>query len=224
MNIETIEVGILATNCYLVSASEKSPLVVIDPGADLEKIMAAIDGREVAAIIVTHRHFDHIMALPGLIEATGAPLLAGEHDVEALCDPAKNMSETWAHPASVDHVDVTLYDGDRIRIKDTGAVEVVRACDCDIQRDTPELIFSVINTPGHTIGSISLLTDGACFTGDTLFAEGSVGRHDLPTGSLPALKHSVKSRLYVLPDETRIYPGHGPASTIGAERKLSPFS
>lgn len=223
MHIEKRVVGPLETNCYLVSASEDAPLAVIDPGDQLPVILDAIGERKVAAIVVTHRHFDHVGALPGLVEATGAPVLAGELDAEAVCDPAQNMSDTMGIPSAADKIDVTLGDGDRIRVKPDGSVEVVRECNCGIQGGSEELILDIMHTPGHTIGSIVLVGDGLCFTGDTLFADGSFGRYDLPTGSFENIRDSITKRLFALPDSTRLYPGHGPETTLAREKELSPF-
>ncbi|MDI6869982.1 MAG: MBL fold metallo-hydrolase [Bacillota bacterium] len=188
MTIQTLLVGVLGTNCYLVSDPESREMLVIDPGAEAERILAAIraGGVKVAAIVNTHGHWDHIGANGEVKEATGAPLLIHEADAGITSPPADRLL----------HGEEELPLG-RFKLR-------------------------VIHTPGHSPGSICLYLPGVLFSGDTLFAE-SVGRTDLPGGSLSQLVSSIREKLFVLPDETVVHPGHGPSTTVGEERSLNPY-
>ncbi len=188
LTIQTLLVGVLGTNCYLVSDPESREMLVIDPGAEAERILAAIraGGVKVAAIVNTHGHWDHIGANGEVKEATGAPLLIHEADAGITSPPADRLL----------HGEEELPLG-RFKLR-------------------------VIHTPGHSPGSICLYLPGVLFSGDTLFAE-SVGRTDLPGGSLSQLVSSIREKLFVLPDETVVHPGHGPSTTVGEERSLNPY-
>lgn len=202
MKVEVLTLGPLETNCYLLSDDFGGPVVVVDPAFFADKILLALGAREVAAIVATHRHFDHIGALNEVREATGAPVMAHELDAQALEDPAQNLSTWMTDPVSVAPVDVMLSEGD--------VVEAGR------------LRLEVLHTPGHTCGCICLVGDGVCVSGDTLFAQGC-GRTDLPTGSMDELRSSFQDKLSTLPDETVVLPGHGGSTTIGRERRLNPM-
>ncbi|NLT94779.1 MAG: MBL fold metallo-hydrolase [Clostridia bacterium] len=206
MKIKTLIVGPIETNCYIAYCPETKEGVVIDPGAEGDRIVNTVDdlGVKVKYIINTHGHHDHIKANKKVKEATGAQILIHSGDAPMLTDANKNLScftgETTQEPAA----DKELKDGDVITFGNVS--------------------LKVLHTPGHTPGCISLLcdTEKICFTGDTLF-NGSVGRTDLPGGNYKTLMNSLKEKLINLSNEVRIYPGHGPYSTIGEEKQINPY-
>ncbi len=197
-------VGPLQVNCYILADDKTKEAVVIDPGDDAEKILRVIQekGLTVKYIVNTHAHFDHVGANKALKEATGAQLLLHEKDAGVLKSATKhatafNLTTTASPPADryVQHGDVIA---------------------------AGEVSLKVLHTPGHSPGGISLVEQGIVFTGDALFA-GSVGRTDLLGGDLMTLLDGIKQHLLTLPDETRVFPGHGPDSTIGDEKRENPF-
>ena len=184
MQIKTVVVGPLGTNCYIVSGDAGGEAFVIDPGEDALDIIDALDedNLDVAAIVLTHGHFDHIQAAGDLKKAKGGDI--------------------YAHPAdAVPGTDEPLIDGQMLT--------------------AGEVTLTVISTPGHSRGSCSLVGEGAVFCGDLLFRD-SVGRTDFAGGSMPELLKSLE-RLKELPDETVVFPGHGPETTIGREKMMNPF-
>lgn len=205
MFLKTLEVGPLGTNCYLLGCEETKEGAVIDPGAEGERILAAAReaGIKIAYIINTHGHIDHIGANGIIKESTGAPVLIHKDDAPYLTEPGRNLSLFMGSRDKSPEADCFLEEGDTINIGRT-------------------ITLTVIHTPGHTPGGICLKGEGFIFTGDTLFA-GSIGRTDLPGGSYNQLINAIKEKLFVLDDDLKIYPGHGPSSTIGAERVDNPF-
>lgn len=210
MRTERIVVGALETNCWVVSDGGPGPAIVIDPGADPECVLGVVGDRVVAAIVLTHGHFDHLGGVDALLEATGAPLLVHADDAERLTNPGPSGTggATFGMPYVAPPADRLLADGDRI---EAGA-----------------LVFRVLHTPGHTPGGIALYVSdpggGAdrLFAGDTVFA-GSVGRTDFPGGNSRALSHSIAEKIAPLPASTIIHPGHGPDTTVGREARINPF-
>lgn len=204
MIIEKLEVGPLAVNCYMVGDEVSRVGMIIDPGAESAAIMKRVKalGFDIKFIVLTHAHFDHIGALKELKEATKAEIAIHTDDAQSL--PLGNnlgavFGFSFPPPPAPDRL---LKDGDSL--------------DLGKQR------FLVLHTPGHTPGGICLLGGGVVFTGDTLFNAG-IGRTDLPGGNADELLESINTKLMVLPDNTTVYPGHGPNSTIGQERRHNPF-
>ena len=198
--------GPVMTNCYLIKMETSDRIVVIDPAADPVRIINAADkmnGR-VSAVLLTHGHFDHIGAVEGLRESTGAKVYAHEMERSVLKEPMQNLS--WQ-------------DKDELRIK----ADVWLNDGMTIEEG--EMEFQVLYTPGHTQGGCCyyLQDEALLFSGDTLF-DHSVGRTDFPTGSMSTLVRSIRDKLFVLPDETRVLPGHGEPTLIGTEKKENPFA
>jgi hydroxyacylglutathione hydrolase len=204
IKVKRIPVGAILTNCYLVYSSLSDEAVVIDPGAEGEKIMAVTSelGLNLRYIINTHGHGDHIGANNYIKEHTGAEILIHEADAEMLVSPSTNLSEWMSQP-------VTGPAADRLLIGDE-------------ELSCGDIIFKVLATPGHTPGGISLVTEDMVFTGDALF-KGSIGRTDFPGGSFVDLIAGIKKHLFKLPADTMVYPGHGPATTIGYEKTHNTF-
>ncbi len=205
MILQTLTVGFIATNCYLVGSDKSKHGMVIDPGAEPRLILKNIEnlGLEVLWIVLTHSHFDHIGAVKVIKEATGARFAVGAGLPKA--GPGAFVKLVAAMSGGSDKIpepDLMLQDGDTLDIDD--------------------LHFRVISTPGHSADGICLYGHGVLFSGDTLFNMG-VGRTDFPGCSEEQLFDSIKKKLYVLPDSTRVYPGHGPETTIGDEKTGNPF-
>lgn len=193
MKIRKIPVGMLQENCYFVS-DENGETAVIDPGDEADRLLGLLQsgGLTPRCILLTHGHFDHVGAAAALAERYHCPVYLHEAD-RAL--PARLTGGPLPQTRA-------LHEGDELTV---GALR-----------------FRVLETPGHSAGSVSLLCGGALFSGDTVFAGGSWGRTDFPGGSEPALRASLR-RLAALPPQTRVFPGHGPETTIAAERACDPF-
>lgn len=200
--VETIPVGALETNCYVLSDGTEAPVVVVDPGADGPAILARIGDRAVSGIVLTHRHFDHVGAVGEVARATGAPVAASASEAEAVTRPEGNLSGWMDAPVELARPEHILEPGDVVQVGSIG--------------------MTVLHTPGHTDGGICLLGGGALIAGDTIFS-GGWGRTDLPSGSESALRSTFTDVLAKLDDATMVYPGHGPASTIGRERRMNPM-
>ena len=210
--IEGFAVGALAANCYLIVCPETDAALVVDTGDEAERILARIRERgvTVARILHTHGHFDHISATEALLVGleTPVPLLAHPADAYLYTREARGWGEQFGYPLPERLVapDSTITDGSSVEV---GTLQL-----------------RVIATPGHTPGSVSLLYEpenGAwLLSGDTLFRRG-IGRTDLPGGDEDAIYESILTRLYPLPADTLVYPGHGAPTTIGEERRANPF-
>jgi len=205
LKIGSMCIGSVMTNCYFVYDEDTKDAIVFDPAADGEGIYNALLKHDikVVAICLTHGHFDHIMGVNELRGKTGAPVYASELEEDVLASAKLNVSEQIGRIYTV-KPDVLLKDNDDVEVNG--------------------IRFKMISTPGHTHGSCCYLfeEDGYLIAGDTLFA-GSCGRTDLPTGSGGTLDRSLKEKLMRLPDEVKVYPGHGEDTTIGYERKYNPF-
>jgi glyoxylase-like metal-dependent hydrolase (beta-lactamase superfamily II) len=196
VNIKTLAVGPLETNCYIVSDEDTGEALIIDPGDEPDRIMDFAEGLKVRYIVLTHAHFDHAGAVPELKEATGAEIALHPGEREAYFFVSEQAALWGFDAGAMPEPDVILGEGDELRVGNTR--------------------LRVLHTPGHSAGGICLLGGGALFSGDTLFM-GSVGRTDFTGGSMEQLKDSFR-RLMRLPPETMVLPGHGPATTIGRER------
>lgn len=204
IEVERLPVGVIVTNCYLVRCSADGEAVVIDPGAEGDKILAiaANKGLRLRYIINTHGHGDHIGANGYIKERVEAEILVHGADVHMLASSRENLSAWMSGGVTSPPADKLLTAGDEI------------VCG--------EVSFKVLATPGHTPGSISLVAPGMVFSGDALFKE-SIGRTDFPGGSFEDLLAGIRSNLFTLPDDTVVYPGHGPVTTIGHERVHNMF-
>jgi hydroxyacylglutathione hydrolase len=204
--INCIPGGSFLTNSYLIGDPATNDAILIDPGSQVREVLAEIEDSElnVRQIVNTHAHIDHASGVEDAKQALGAEFLLHpleEPVLEALPDSALRFPEFSG--VKVPKIDRYIEEGDKIEIGSLSA--------------------NVIHTPGHTFGSICLLIGENVISGDTLFA-GSVGRVDLTGGtSMNELVHSIKTKLMVLPDSYRVYPGHGPSTTIGIERRSNPF-
>lgn len=206
MKIEKFVIGMVSTNCYLVSNEETKECFIVDPGTFRAEIVSHIrkNGLMVKAILLTHGHFDHIMGIDGFLKEFPVPVYAHEEE--------KLLLENSQYNAS------SMYEDGGYRF--TGATYVTDGQMLEIAG----MKIRVIYTPGHTIGGCCyyLEDEAVLFSGDTLFQE-SIGRADLPTGSAGQLVRSVKEKLLVLPEEVTVYPGHEDMTTIAMERKYNPF-
>jgi hydroxyacylglutathione hydrolase len=206
MIIKTLVVGSFASNCYIVGSSSSKAGMIIDPGADAETIMRTVQQTElsISIIVITHAHMDHVGALREVQQKTNAQFAI--HEAEkgfVFSTPMRMLTSLGVSPVkSPPRPDRLLKDGDLI--------------------DLGDLHFKVLYTPGHSSGGICLLGHGVVFSGDTLFKLG-IGRTDFPGMSHERLMKSIREKLMVLPDETIVYPGHGPPTTIGDERRGNPF-
>lgn len=207
MKVVRLEVGPLQANCWIVWDADDGPAVVIDPGGDAELIVAELDGRDLAYIILTHGHFDHLGGAEEL-RSTGAQLAVHRDDATRVMNDVGTGGVMFGFGSHVTGApDIVLTDGQVLRV---GALRL-----------------EILHTPGHTEGGICVLASepGATeelFSGDTLFA-GSVGRTDFPGGDSRALSRSIAEKLAPLAPETVVHPGHGPDTTIGREARINPF-
>ncbi|MBQ7774746.1 MAG: MBL fold metallo-hydrolase [Lachnospiraceae bacterium] len=205
IKIGKMVLGSYQTNCYFVYHADTKKAVIIDPADGGAQIYSALqrNGFTVEAILLTHAHFDHIWGSKELRELSGAKIYALEEE-KALCENSHNNVSEWAGRAYTVVPDEYVKDGAELCFDN--------------------MIFKVIATPGHTIGSCCYYVEKAdmLISGDTLFYE-STGRTDFPTGSMGSIVRSIREKLFVLPEDTKVYPGHGESTTIGHEKRYNPF-
>ncbi len=203
---EVLPVGMLQCNCSIYGDEQTREAIVVDPGDNVDTILAVLKrhGLKVTAIVVTHGHIDHVAGAQALRRATGAPVYMNAADQEQLDQLDWQASWLGMPPPERVEVDSELKDGDRLTV---GPVEL-----------------TVLHTPGHTRGSCCLWipAEQKLIAGDTLFRD-SIGRTDLPGGDSRRILASIKEKLLGLPEETRVYPGHGEETTIGREKELNYF-
>ena len=205
MIVVSLPVGLIQTNCYVVGCEETKEGAVIDPGGHPGRILAEVKrhGLTIKYVLDTHAHFDHTDANGAIVQATGAPLAL--HAADRMLLKASGGAAFFGLQADPSPPpDLEIHDGDELEIG--------------------HLRFRVLHTPGHTPGHVCFYEpdEGVLFDGDVLFYRG-IGRTDLPGGSWPQLMDSIRRVLFALPDETVVYSGHGPATTIGEEKRLNPW-
>lgn len=204
LRVRVMEVGALGANAYLVEHGASGSAVVIDPGGDAGEILsaAAEEGLRVERVLLTHGHFDHVGAVAEIRKKTGAKVHIHADDVARLTSASRQGLIFGLRVPDQPAPDAIVAEGDRIPF---GGGE-----------------FLVLHTPGHTPGCVSYVLGGWAFVGDLIFA-GSIGRTDLPGGSYDDLIASVRAKIFTLPDDTVLLPGHGPATTVGVEKRTNPF-
>lgn len=197
-------VGIMGVNCYILG--DVNEALIIDPGSNAESIIGILNENKITAkyIVLTHCHFDHIMAVEQLVEKIGVKVIACQQEKANLLNPSINYTDRYSRKPMSISADIYVNDGDTVK--------------------SGEYSFKVIETPGHTSGGMCLYSEGEkiLVAGDTLFYA-SIGRCDLATGSESTLIKSIKTKLFNLPDEVSVLPGHGENTTIGFEKLNNPF-
>lgn len=207
MMLYKLNVGIMGVNCYITG--DENEAIVIDPGANAEKIYNFLKEHNIKTkyIVLTHCHFDHILAADELKKLTNAKLVVCEKEKENLWDNEINMTGRFSKKSAIAEnlmPDILVSEGDILK--------------------SGEHTFKILETPGHTSGGMCLYNEkeNVLFSGDTLFCE-SIGRCDFPTGDLETLLNSIREKLFCLPDDTRVLPGHEAETTILHEKTHNPF-
>jgi len=204
MILEIHPVGMIQANCYILGDEQTKEAVVIDPGGDTPVLLRSLQARDLkpVAILATHGHFDHVEGLASLKRATGAPIHVHKGDLPLIQGMAGQGLMFGVRVEAAPPPDVFLEDGATVSFGG--------------------YTLEVLHTPGHSLGSVCYRLDKSVFVGDLLFA-GSIGRTDLQGGDYDTLLQSVRKRIFTLPDETVVYPGHGPSTTVGVEKRSNPF-
>lgn len=205
MRICRLTVGPISTNCYIIVEESKKRALIVDPGGDADRIMNKIKELQVSveAILLTHGHFDHMLAADTLREKYQMKVYLGQDDSELIKNPMENVSGMFGKPMST-HADVLLRDG-----------QVLELAGFEIK---------VLATPGHTKGGVCyyIEKESVAFSGDTIF-QASVGRSDFPTGSGASLSESIREKIFTLPEDTQLFPGHGDSTVVSYEKKYNMF-
>jgi hydroxyacylglutathione hydrolase len=208
MIIDSLALGAYETNCYVLRSSESAmDCLIVDAGLGANKLIEFLQENHLnpVAVVLTHGHIDHIEGVAALqAEFSEIKVYIHKHDTEMLAEPFTNLSAMTGTPFSIEPADFLLEDQSVI--------------------EQAGIKLKVLHTPGHTPGGICLYSEdeGVVFTDDTLFAE-SIGRTDFPNGNTEQLLQSIKEKLFVLPDTTKVYSGHGPSTSIAHEKKYNPF-
>ena len=206
LEVEMLTVGPIAENCFVLRATGSDRCLVVDPGEEPERILAAVEatGAEIEAILLTHCHFDHIGAVAPVAAASGAPVYCPQLETAVLADIMAYVPVPGIGPYESYEADEAVSGGETLELAG--------------------LTIDVIATPGHSPGHVtySVRGENAIFSGDVLF-QGSVGRVDLPGGDGPTLVRSIRTLVDSHPPETGVYPGHMGVTTVGAERASNPF-
>ena len=198
MNIKTFIAGPIEANNYLLTDNDEA--VLIDCSEVKPEILKELDGKKLKYILLTHGHFDHVLGVNGMREKTGAKVLVNQNDIQRMEESAQIMQTFGVQGVETPKADEYINDGDTVKFGNT--------------------TIKAIATPGHTEGGMCYLIDGKLFSGDTLFKD-TVGRCDLPGGNFQKLSDSVKNKLFTMDENTVVYPGHGPETTIGYEKKYN---
>lgn len=205
MKIERFVLGSMGTNCYLIVNEETKELVIVDPAVYSDYLVNHVksEGYMPKAILLTHGHFDHVMGIDGWVKEYGIPVYLHEEEKEILSDAKLNLSRMFGAGYTYENAR-SLQDGEEICLAG--------------------FAFQVLHTPGHTKGSCCYYVkdEAVLISGDTLFCQ-SVGRSDFPTGNMDRLVHSIREKLFCLPDDVMVYPGHERQTCIGDEKRLNPF-
>jgi len=209
LSVRIVVSRMFAENCYLLSPSDSSRCVIVDPGLDADRIIDTISEQRLqpGAILLTHGHADHIAGVESLKRCwPECPILIGRQDAPKLTDAELNLSAQYGFGLTSPEADQLVDEGDRL--------------------DLAGMEFEVHHTPGHSIGHVVYIWKGGSpwivVGGDVLFQEG-IGRTDFPDGSFEQLEESIRTKLFTLPDDTVVLPGHGPTTTIGHEKQFNPF-
>jgi glyoxylase-like metal-dependent hydrolase (beta-lactamase superfamily II) len=204
MKIVVLQNGPFMVNSFLVINEETSGGIIIDPGNDIKSLLEIIEKDKISldGIIATHGHIDHIDGVNRIKEQQDAPFY--------ICDLDKELVDAISVQASM------------FGVEDPGKISVDKQLPCQGELKISGMDITLLHTPGHSKGSVSLLIENTLFSGDTLFSM-SIGRTDLPGGNYSELIHSINEKIFTLPENTRVLPGHGPETTVGNEKKMNPF-
>ncbi|MNH78655.1 putative metallo-hydrolase [compost metagenome] len=205
LRIESFSLGPLQTNAYLIRGEDDNKAIIIDPGMNPAALVRRIENLEIEAILLTHAHFDHIGGVDEIRKAKNCPVYLHPLEAEWLINAKLNGSMRWTEvtdPITTNPAEFDLAEGQKLTL---------------VGHE-----FTVYHTPGHSPGSVSFLSGDDLFSGDVLFKM-SVGRTDLPGGRERDLYDSIKGKLFRMPDEVKVYPGHGPKTTIGFEKSNNPY-
>jgi glyoxylase-like metal-dependent hydrolase (beta-lactamase superfamily II) len=204
MKIVVLQNGPFMVNSFLVINEETSGGIIIDPGNDIKSLLEIIEKDKISleGIISTHGHIDHIDGVNRIKEQQDAPFY--------ICDLDKELVDAISVQASM------------FGVEDPGKISVDKQLPCQGELKISGMDITLLHTPGHSKGSVSLLIENTLFSGDTLFSM-SIGRTDLPGGNYSELIHSINEKIFTLPENTRVLPGHGPETTVGNEKKMNPF-